>query len=196
MVKEKIIKELKPEYDFKSLTDLKNLVEIVKEKNEVLNTIRKSESEIREYLEKLADSFEYTIDEIDSYIGVNNFPQFYKDSGLSAKEIKGIKSISESLYNRYWTSERQKYFIDTVNKKIYMKSQRSVAIFEDAVIIRYEERRTRWVWKKVDGWMKHTDEDYNVTTMKIRINLKTNSIELSEDAKKGIDLRPKPKKDD
>ena len=171
-------------------------MEIVKEKNEVLNTIRKSESEIREYLEKLADSFEYTIDEIDSYIGVNNFPQFYKDSGLSAKEIKGIKSISESLYNRYWTSKRQKYFIDTVNKKIYMKSQRSVAIFEDAVIIRYEERRTRWVWKKVDGWMKHTDEDYNVTTMKIRINLKTNSIELSEDAKKGIDLRPKPKKDD
>lgn len=193
MVKEKIIKELKQEYDFKSLTDLKKLVEIVKEKNEVLNIIRKSEIEIRDYIEKLADSFEYDLNEIDSYIGVNNFPQFYKDSGLSAKEIKSIKSISELIKDNYWTSDKQKYFIDTVNKKIYMRSQRSVIIFENAIVIKYKERRTRWVWKKVDGWMKHTDEDYDVTTMRIRINLTTNSIEVSEDSKPGIDINPRVK---
>jgi hypothetical protein len=193
MVKEKIIKELKQEYDFKSLTDLKKLVEIVKEKNEVLNIIRKSEIEIRDYIEKLADSFEYDLNEIDSYIGVNNFPQFYKDSGLSAKEIKSIKSISELIKDNYWTSDKQKYFIDTVNKKIYMRSQRSVIIFENAIVIKYKERRTRWVWKKVDGWMKHTDEDYDVTTMRIRINLTTNSIEVSEDSKTGIGINPRVK---
>lgn len=187
----KIAPHINSSVDFAALHDLEEVLTAIKTNEEISERLSLSNQNVQLYLNRYIDTFEFSNDEIDSYVSEQDIEAICKNSNLIGYYAEGrtMKEILELYRKTYKRPDDEKNFVDVINKIVYRSAGKWFRYDSDTKIIEikfsvdWETRR--WVpWGQCDP-RRGPDWEYSTKYIRstVSIDMSTNTIIKNEDLK-------------